>query len=289
MYKNKFIKSRERINNIYGDDIGYVESFDFSKANVSHESRVEAISNVASICYDNGKIIGKEAMYDRLARESIGLPSSSFEFCPVLLTPNEVRDITSDLRIRYVVPDGISYTTNIERYGQWVDYSGYLLTNLRALINDIGEESSKEYMKDYTEKESELIKNNFLVFKVKVPIFIARQLIRSRASFQELSRRYVRAEATPFENYLPAPTDDNYVTRLAIGSVFAKAKIAYTNLIAAGNKPEVARQVMPVSTYTELWVGMLKPQFDNFIKLRTAKTAQYEIRLLAEAMLNADY
>ena len=272
MYSNKFIKSRERINNIYGDDIGYVESFDFSKANVSHESRVEAISNVASICYDNNKIIGKEAIYDRLARESLSLPSSSFEFCPILLTTDEV-----------------VYDTDVERYGQRVADGSYLLTNLRALINDIGEERSKEFMRDYTKEGLELIKNNFLVFKVKVPQFVSKQLIRHWVSFQELSRRYARAEATPFENYLPAPTDDNYVTRLAIGSVFAKAKIAYTNLIAAGNKPEVARQVMPVSIYTELWVGMLKPQFDNFIKLRTAKTAQYEIRVLAEAMLNADH
>jgi len=272
MHSNKYIKSKNRIDNIYGDNIGYVGSFDFSRANMNHESRVEAISNVASICYDNGKIIGKEAMYDRLARESIGLPSSSFEFCPVLLTTDEV-----------------VYAANVERYGQRVADGSYLLTNLRALINDVGEEESKEFMKDYTGEELKLITDNFKVFKVKVPLFVARQLIRHRASFQELSRRYVRAEATPFENYLPAPTDDNYVTRLAIGSVFAKAKIAYTNLIAAGNKPEVARQVMPVSIYTELWVGMLKPQFDNFIKLRTAKTAQYEIRVLAEAMLNADY
>ena len=283
MYSNKFIKSKERVSDIYGDGIGYVESFDFSKANVSHDSRIEAISNVASICYDNGKIIGKEAMYDRLARESIGLPSSSFEFCPILLTAGEVVDIKE----AYI--DEVAYVTNVEKYGQWVATGSYLLTNLRALINDIGEEGSRESIRDYTEEELQLIADNFKVFKVKVPLFVARQLMRHRVSYQELSRRYVRAEATPFENYLPAPTDDNYTARLAIGSVFAKAKIAYTNLIALGNKPEVARQVMPVSVYTEIWVGMLKPQFNNFIKLRTAKTAQYEIRVLAEAMLNADY
>ena len=76
--------------NIFGDDIAFVEQYDFSKANISEENRIKAITKVASICYQNPKAIGSESLYNRLLAESKGLPSSSAEFVPVLLTEEEV-------------------------------------------------------------------------------------------------------------------------------------------------------------------------------------------------------
>ena len=76
--------------NIFGDDIAFVEQYDFSTANMSEENRIKAITTVASICYQNPKAIGSESLYNRLLAESKGLPSSSFEMCPVLLTFDEV-------------------------------------------------------------------------------------------------------------------------------------------------------------------------------------------------------
>ena len=76
--------------NIFGDDIGFVEHYDFSQANMSEENRIKAITQVASICYQNPKAIGSESLYNRLLAESKGLPSSSAEFVPVLLTEEEV-------------------------------------------------------------------------------------------------------------------------------------------------------------------------------------------------------
>ncbi|MCP5060860.1 MAG: FAD-dependent thymidylate synthase, partial [Ignavibacteriae bacterium] len=37
---------------LYGDGIGFVEEYDFSTANSSKEARIEAITQVASVCYD---------------------------------------------------------------------------------------------------------------------------------------------------------------------------------------------------------------------------------------------
>ena len=76
--------------NVFGDDIAFVEQYDFSTANLSEENRIKAITQVASICYQNPKALGSESLYNRLLAESQGLPSSSAEFVPVLLTEEEV-------------------------------------------------------------------------------------------------------------------------------------------------------------------------------------------------------
>ena len=85
--------------NIFGDNIAFVEQYDFSTANLSQEHRIHAISAVASICYQNPKAIGSESLYNRLMAESQGLPSSSFEMCPVLLTEEEVKQIQRQIQI----------------------------------------------------------------------------------------------------------------------------------------------------------------------------------------------
>ena len=60
--------------NILGDNIGFVEQWDFSKANLNEENRIKAITTVASICYQNPKAVGSESLYNRLLAESKGLP-----------------------------------------------------------------------------------------------------------------------------------------------------------------------------------------------------------------------
>ena len=79
--------------NIFEDNIAFVENWDFSKANLNEENRILAITQVASICYQSPKALGSESLYNRLMAESQGLPSSSFEFVPVLLSWQEVIDV----------------------------------------------------------------------------------------------------------------------------------------------------------------------------------------------------
>ena len=88
-----------KIDNIFNDGIGFVEEYDFSQANMSEKHRIHAISAVASICYQNPKAIGSESLYNRLLAESKGLPSSSFEMCPILLTEEEVKEIQRKIQI----------------------------------------------------------------------------------------------------------------------------------------------------------------------------------------------
>ena len=85
--------------NVFGDDIAFVEQYDFSTANLNEENRILAITQVASICYQNPKALGSERLYNRLMAESMGLPSSSFEMCPILLTEEEVKQIQRQIQI----------------------------------------------------------------------------------------------------------------------------------------------------------------------------------------------
>ena len=138
-----------------GDGIGYVESYDFSRANLSEESRIAAISTVASVCYMSPKAAGSISLYNRLATESAGIPSSSFEFVPVLLPGN------------IVVMEGQDKWTSVVKFGEYVNERKHLLTNLRALIADVGDKASNYFN---TEEECKIIAKHHKVFKAKIDI-----------------------------------------------------------------------------------------------------------------------
>ena len=183
--------------NIFGDDIAFVEQYDFSTANMSEENRIKAITTVASICYQNPKAIGSESLYNRLLAESKGLPSSSFEFVPVLLTAKKLRKIGSIINKEIYVKHDFEY--NVAKFGEMTKDGKYLLTNLRALIADVGEYAKEFYN---TPEECEIIKQHFKVFLYKVDLPTRSQMVRHRISWQELSRRYVSAKRVPFEFYI---------------------------------------------------------------------------------------
>lgn len=259
------------------DDIGYLESYDFSRANLSEESRIACISTVASVCYGNPKAKGSISLYNRLANESAGLPSSSFEFVPVLLQ----REVINYTNFRSSI-----------KYGEFVEEGVYLLTNLRALMADVGEQAS-QYLN--TEEECTVIAKHHCVFKTKIDIATRTQYIRHRVSWQELSRRYVSGKKAAFEFYTSTKMrtinssmdsmcredgDDSLDTEDII-DICVKH---YDTATANGVKPEEARRILPQSMYTTIWSAWMPSQLDSFFTLRLDSHAQSEIRELAQAM-----
>lgn len=138
-----------------------------------------------------------------------------------------------------------------------------------------------------------------LKWRVKCPIFVARQWLRHRtANVNEMSLRYT--ELDEVEYYLPdvwraqdtknkqgseglalsqteSIVDYLYAVEAAISS--------YYSLIKDGVAREQARMVLPVSTYTEfVWKNDLHNTL-HFLKLRADSHAQWEIQQYAEAML----
>ena len=280
----------KRKENIFGDNIAYLESYDFSKANMSNETRLDVITLVASICYQSPKAHGSESLYNRLMAESGGLPSSSFEMVPMLFNYNDVKNIY-----------GTSFeTSNVLKYGEKI--GTYLLTNFRAVVYDF--ENLAIDLRDHfnTEAECAIIAKHFKVFKMKVDMPTFSQAVRHRVNWQVLSRRYVSGTRVPFDFYiadkmkgLESEHEDYYMDGMSdfetdFTNTHSTEKLIemcinhYKAALLAGIKPQVARGIIPQCAYTIAWCAMQPKQFNSFINLRSDSHAQWEINQLSNAM-----
>ena len=141
-----------------------------------------------------------------------------------------------------------------------------------------------------------------LRYYLKMPIFVARQLVRHRtASINEISLRYVTAVR---EFYVPeldrmekraggkkqgsggGLVDAPDTMRLLIEQAGNAAFDVYDQLISGGLAPEIARTVLPLGTYTEWYWQIDLHNFLGTMGKRIAPDAQYEIRVFAQAMLD---
>ncbi len=135
----------------------------------------------------------------------------------------------------------------------------------------------------------------FVQFRVKAPIFIARQLAKHQVglSWNEVSRRYVDS---PPEFYEPdtwrgkpenvkqgsdGEAKSQYFPNLYLGDVTELALNNYDKMIVQGVAPEMARMVLPQNMYTEwYWSGSLYA-FSRVCQLRLDKTSQAEVQEIA--------
>ena len=138
----------------------------------------------------------------------------------------------------------------------------------------------------------------FVQFRVKAPIFIARQLAKHQVglSWNEVSRRYVDS---PPEFYEPdtwrgkpenvkqgsdGQAKSQYFPNLYLGDVTELALNNYDKMIVQGVAPEMARMVLPQNMYTEwYWSGSLYA-FSRVCKLRLDKTSQIEVQDIARQL-----
>ena len=135
----------------------------------------------------------------------------------------------------------------------------------------------------------------FLQFRVKAPIFIARQLAKHQVglSWNEVSRRYVDSEPEFYEPDTWRGKPENvkqgsdgeaksqYFPNLYIGDVTQLALTNYNKMITQGVAPEMARMILPQNMYTEwYWSGSLYA-FSRVCQLRLDKTSQIEVQQVA--------
>jgi len=183
---------------------------------------------------------------------------------------------------------------NIEKYGEWVEKDGkkYLLTNLRALLEDVGPEASLNYL-NTSDEEIQIIRDNFKVFLFNVDLSTRAQMVRHRVSWQELSRRYVSGKKSPFEFYqskkLSKVTSHDCVgfgelTAFDNESIIDICLNHYFTAIDAGVKPEEARRILQQAMMTQIWGAFQPSQLDYCFTLRLDSHAQLEISCVAEAM-----
>jgi thymidylate synthase (FAD) len=121
--------------------------------------------------------------------------------------------------------------------------------------------------------------------------------MRHRASWQELSRRYVSGKRLPFEFYqspklaevvstftFTTPDGHHITVNLTTDQLQQACLNHYDSALASSVKPEEARRCIPQSMMTTVYSAWLPNQLDNFFKLRLDKHAQTEINELAVAM-----
>lgn len=141
-----------------------------------------------------------------------------------------------------------------------------------------------------------------LRYYMKMPIFVARQLVRHRTpSINEISLRYVTAKP---EFYIPelsrmnrsheskkqGSSDECIDDPVAMqGEIIRAGELAfevYGRLLASGLAPEIARTVLPLGTYTEWYWQTDLHNFLGTMGKRIKKDAQMEIQVYAKAMLD---
>ena len=149
------------------------------------------------------------------------------------------------------------------------------------------------------ERHGSPFEHGYFRFLVKAPLFVVREHHRHRAghSYNEWSGRYSKMEA---EFYVPEfvrtqvgkpgaytfePVDEE--TREAaqreIEENAARAFEAYERLLEQDVAKEVARSVLPLSTYTKYYWSCNPRSLMHFCGLRNHEAAQFEIREYAAA------
>jgi thymidylate synthase (FAD) len=141
-----------------------------------------------------------------------------------------------------------------------------------------------------------------LKFHIKMPIFVARQWVRHRtASINEYSARYSVLED---DFYIPDPerlTTQSETNKQGSSEVLIKnpnlvceiinnhsnnSYKIYEELLSLGLSRELARVVVPVNVYTQMYWVINLHNLLKFLKLRMDSHAQYEIRVYADAIFD---
>lgn len=183
----------------------------------------------------------------------------------------------------------------------YMDSMGDDLTVVNAARRSYGAHSTK-----LTERDIKLIKymaehghwtpfgHPKFMFSLKVPIYIARQLMRHNVglTWNELSRRFTNKDIEFFRQEFREVGDGenkqgsnpNVVPNLdtSIEDATNAALDSYNYLIEKGVANECARAVLPMNTMTELTVSGSYYAFIRMIILREDKHAQKESQMVAK-------
>lgn len=115
---------------------------------------------------------------------------------------------------------------------------------------------------------------------------LTHQLVRHRiASYSQESQRYVKQNQ--FDYVMPPVLRVNQEAFEVYDTFMENAQRAYDRLVELGLNKEDARFVLPNACCTSIVVSMNARGLRNFLKLRTDKHAQWEIRALANLMYDS--
>lgn len=209
---------------------------------------------------------------------------------PVTQTPPPIATIDP-------LNDTISSVQLVRVSGSDIDVVNAARVSYGKFITEMSPKDVKlvEYLMEHDHTSP--FEHNQLSFRIKCPLFVARQWMRHRMnSYNEISYRYVEA---PIEFYVPSPWryQDHKNRQGSVGAFESeelKARYlqtielcfkAYKDLLEQNVAREIARGLLPLCTYTEFIFTCNLHSLTHFLRLRTHAGAQFEIRQYAYAML----
>lgn len=181
-------------------------------------------------------------------------------------------------------------------------------------LSDVGSDASRSVglirylMRD---RHGSPFEHNSMTFYIEAPIFVFREFMRHRVmSFNEESGRYRQLRPV---FYVPGPErklvqegkpgaytfvdgtpEQHKLVVEATEASCRQAYAAYLEMLDAGVAREVARIVLPVTTYSSMYVTLNARSLMNFLSLRTKREdstfpsfPQREIEMVAERMEDA--
>ena len=188
-----------------------------------------------------------------------------------------------------------------------------------ARVSTKGEQSLEDVNADATksaglinylmrDRHGSPFEHNSMTFYVQAPIFVFREFMRHRiASYNEESGRYRELRPVfyypgPQRNliqqgkpgayeFVPGTPEQTDLVEREIKASCTAAYESYQRMLDAGIAREVARAVLPVTTYSSMYVTMNARSLMNFLSLRTKREGthfpsfpQREIEMVAEQM-----
>jgi thymidylate synthase (FAD) len=188
-----------------------------------------------------------------------------------------------------------------------------------ARVSTAGEQSMDEIGEDPArsaglinylarERHGSPFEHTSMTFFISAPIFVFREFMRHRiASYNEESGRYrelkpvfyvpnqdrnlIQIGKTGAYEFVPGTQEQFNLTVEAMKDAYVVAYESYKKMLDAGIAREVARAVLPVATYSSMYVTMNARALMNFLSLRTAREGshfpsypQREIEMVAEKM-----
>ncbi len=188
-----------------------------------------------------------------------------------------------------------------------------------ARVSTAGEQSMDEIGEDPArsaglinylarERHGSPFEHTSMTFFISAPIFVFREFMRHRiASYNEESGRYrelkpvfyipnqdrnlIQIGKTGAYEFVPGTAEQFAVTVEAMKEAYVVAYDSYKKMLDAGIAREVARAVLPVATYSSMYVTMNARELMNFLSLRTSREGshfpsypQREIEMVAEKM-----
>jgi len=211
----------------------------------------------------------------------------------------------------FLYGDSIGYIELLDTMGCDLDIVNAARVSFNVEHSNMLESDVKLLKYLWDNKHTSPFEHCIMKFRIKVPLFVAKQHMRHRTwSYNEISRRYTSANVD--EVYIPkmfrtqsvsnrqASTEEtiNPVIQVTIGEksnyeltanqcvldLSEKCITVYNKLVSSGVCREQARGYLPVASYTTYIATANLLNVLKFLGLRDKPEAQYEMRELAKAM-----